>query len=74
MKHCYSCAMPLEETSERKYCEFCADEKGNLRSKEDSIKGISQWLSTWGPKLSEEEYEKRAINYLKSMPEWAEKF
>jgi hypothetical protein len=76
-KFCYSCSAPLE-TSEfkgpaEKYCKYCTDEKGNLKSREEIYEGITGWLKTWQPEIDEVTARERAANFMKAMPAWAEK-
>lgn len=74
-RFCLSCCAPLD-TPELKsigdYCCYCADEKGNLKSREEVTKGIAAWLACWAPKKDGVDFEKRAENYMKAMPAWAE--
>ncbi len=74
MKQCYACAMPLvgEEAGKARgdYCQYCSDEKGNLKPKEEAVHGIAQWLKSWSPPASEEEFLRRAKCYMDAMPAW----
>lgn len=74
MKHCLACGMPLSPESSHqktdKYCQYCADEKGELKSREECLAGIAQWLQSMTPEDKDADYMKRADYYLKSMPAW----
>jgi hypothetical protein len=76
-KFCLSCGMPLfSETGkeiEGNYCQYCTDEKGNLKSKVEVQKGIAGWLQSWSPEGNNIDFMKRAESYLKAMPAWSEK-
>ncbi len=70
---CYSCGMPLMGDNARgSYCQFCTDENGKVLSKEQIKNGIAEWLSGWAPDDKSADFQKRAENYMKAMPEWAE--
>ena len=73
---CYSCSMPLMgpegEKARGNYCQYCSDEQGALRPKEQIQKGIAEWLSGWAPKGSSIDFMKRAEYYMKAMPAWSE--
>lgn len=76
MKYCHSCGMPVtnETAAEKtdKYCQYCADDNGDLKSREEIKAGIAQWLNGFTPEDKEADYNKRAEFYMKSMPAWAE--
>lgn len=76
MKFCFSCGMPLEGEEAKKasgdYCQYCVDEKGNLKPREEIAKGMAQFMAGWQPKATEEEYLKRAYSFMAAMPAWAE--
>ncbi len=70
---CYSCGMPLAGTMARgNFCECCADEKGNLYSREQVQQGIAQWLQGFAPEGEGADYMKRAEYYMKAMPAWSD--
>lgn len=75
-KFCQSCGMPIsDETknpSSEEYCKYCADEKGRLGPREAVQAGIVQWLQMFAPEKEGVDFMKRADNYLKAMPAWAE--
>ncbi|MCP3871015.1 MAG: hypothetical protein GY703_23540 [Gammaproteobacteria bacterium] len=73
---CYSCCAPLKDPQFKgpaeDYCQYCTDEKGNLKSKDTVQIGIAQWLQTWQPNLDDATAVKRAEHYMKAMPAWSE--
>lgn len=75
-KFCHSCGMPISaEVAAKntdKYCQYCADEKGKLKSREEVKAGLAHWLQEITPKDTDADYQKRAEFYMKSMPAWAE--
>lgn len=75
-RHCHSCGIPLSvpgvQGPAEHYCAMCADEAGNLKSREEVRRGIAQWLQSRQPNLDEDEAFRRAGHYLKAMPAWAE--
>ena len=64
--HCHSCGMPTEG----RYCEYCVDDQGNLKPREEIRAGLTQWLASWGSDKNAD-YGSRADHYLASMPAWA---
>jgi hypothetical protein len=54
------------------YCKYCTDEQGNLRPREEILRGAADWLKSWSPGLDDETALKRAEHYLQAMPEWAD--
>ena len=76
MKFCFSCGMPLEGEEAQKasgdYCQYCTDEKGNLKSRDEIAQGMVQFMKGWQPKVSDEEYLRRARAFMSAMPAWAE--
>ncbi len=72
-KYCHSCGMPLGGEAKGQYCQYCADAAGKLKPYAEVKAGISQWLSSWGPKTGKVDFEKRAEAYMKSMPAWADR-
>lgn len=76
MKFCHSCGMPLSKEvanqNSEDYCQYCAGENGELKSREEIQAGIAQWLKGMTPENSAADYMQRADYYMKSMPAWAE--
>ena len=74
MNMCYSCGMPLTgEAADRargNLCEYCSDDAGNLKPREEVVFGIAQWLKSWSPETQEDEFIKRASSYMDAMPAW----
>ena len=75
-RHCHSCGMMLAGDEGQKargdYCQYCADEKGNLHPREAVKQGIAQWLGSWSPAATPEQLQSRAESYMRAMPAWAE--
>lgn len=75
MTHCFSCGAAVKDASvkEKAYCEYCTDENGDLKSKEEIRNGIAGWLTAWAvDAIDEQEALRRAELYMLSMPAWAE--
>ncbi len=76
MNFCQSCGMPIsDETRNPKseiYCKYCANENGQLNPREAVQTGVSEWLKMFAPEKEGVDFMKRADNYLKAMPAWAE--
>ena len=76
-KFCHSCGMPLmgeaEKTARGDFCQYCADEAGNLYPKEMVKKGISEFLASWAPTKEGVDFGARAEAYMNAMPAWAER-
>ena len=74
--HCHSCGMPLSAPEARgpsdKYCVWCTDSEGLLKSWEEAVSGLAQYLDSW-QHVGNEEARKRAVRYLTSMPAWADR-
>jgi hypothetical protein len=66
-QQCQSCAMPIESG---KYCQYCADEKGNLHSFDESVERMAQFMSRQTPGLSPEDAQKQTLAYMAQMPAW----
>lgn len=55
-----------------KYCKYCTDSEGNLKSWEEAVAGLAGYLDSW-QHVGPEESRKRAVRYLTAMPAWAHK-
>ncbi|MDP3148861.1 MAG: hypothetical protein Q8N83_06990 [Ignavibacteria bacterium] len=75
MKFCHSCGIILDGNIAKEaapdLCGYCADEKGNLKPKEEVRKGVAEWLKSFAPKQGNADFMKRAENYMNAMPAWA---
>ncbi len=73
-KFCQSCGMPImpeyANKATNKFCNFCADENGVLKSHETIQQAFAQWLESFAPKKDNVDFMKRADYYLKAMPAW----
>jgi hypothetical protein len=65
--HCQSCAMPIETGI---YCQYCADEKGNLQPFEERFDRMVQWMARQKPGLSPDEARAQTLAYMAQMPAW----
>lgn len=74
--NCESCGMLIQKAEdhgagdiENKYCKYCADEQGNLKSKEKIREG---WInfSVKSENISREESEKKVDEEMAKMPAW----
>ena len=63
---------PDAQGASDKYCAYCSDADGNLKSWEEAISGLAGFLDSW-QKGGEDESRKRAKRYLTAMPAWAHK-
>jgi len=66
-QQCQSCAMPIETGI---YCQYCADEKGNLHSFDEHLERTAQWMAGQKPGLALDEARKQALAYIAQMPAW----
>jgi len=73
---CESCGMPMERMEDHgggkigsKYCKYCVDESGKLKSKEQIRKGWVQFVMKSEGK-SQKESEKLVDSQMKKMPAW----
>lgn len=73
---CHSCGMPLSAPDAQgpsdKYCKYCTDGEGNLKSWEEAVAGLAGYLDSW-QHVGAEESRKRAVRYLTAMPAWVHK-
>lgn len=74
--NCESCGMPMTKPEEygggredNKYCVYCTDDEGNLKSREDVREGMVQFFMKSTGK-SKEEAEKEVDERMKQMPAW----
>ncbi len=74
--NCESCGMPMMKPEDHgagkednKYCKYCTDEEGKLKSREQVKEGMMQ-LKMNSEKKSIEQAEREVEEYMKSMPAW----
>ncbi|NUP13300.1 MAG: AraC family transcriptional regulator [Polyangiaceae bacterium] len=76
MNHCIACGMPmmraedhaLSDTS-KEYCKHCARPDGSMRSYDEAVVGMTQWMvRTQG--IDAEVAKQMAVETLKSLPAW----
>lgn len=75
-RFCQACGMPMSapdaQGSSDKYCAYCSDSDGHLKSWDEAVSGLAAFLDSW-QNVGEEESRKRAKRYLTAMPAWAHK-
>ena len=75
-RFCQACGMPMSapdaQGASDKYCAYCSDSDGNLKSWEEAVSGLAAFLDAW-QKVGVAESRKRATRYLTAMPAWAHK-
>jgi len=67
--------MPLTndvKSKNKQFCKYCADESGTVKSREEILGGIVNWLRMMQPELADDVATKRAVYYMKAMPQWAD--
>lgn len=73
---CQACGMPMSAEDAKgasdDYCAWCCDSEGQLKSWEDAVSGLAEFLDSW-QKVGPAESRKRAMRYLTAMPAWAHK-
>jgi hypothetical protein len=71
---CHSCAGPLSNPELRgaseKYCKYCSDDKGKLKSRSEVQRGIVEWFKMWQPNVDDVKAMARPADYMKAMPAW----
>ena len=72
MSTCQSCAMPLKDaTPGQMYCQYCTDEKGQLKSYEQVFEGTVTGFFMAMQKMPRDKAEKAAKEHLSKQPAWA---
>ena len=64
---CESCGMTIESGP---YCPYCVDESGNLQAFDERFARMSQFLRRREPGISDDEAERRTLEYMATMPAW----
>jgi hypothetical protein len=64
---CQSCGMPIPTGA---YCRHCVDSQGRLQPFEERLERMVQWMTRNEPSLPRAEAERRARDYMRSMPAW----
>jgi hypothetical protein len=76
MNFCHSCGAPLDlpgfQGPAEHYCVHCTDEQGQLKSHQEILAGVADWMKTWQPDIDDAKAMARAKSYLKAMPAWAD--
>ena len=72
---CLSCGMPVshdeKNNSQRSFCQYCTDDKGMVKSKEEIQAGMAAFLKSWAPDKNAD-FMSRAEHMMKAMPHWAD--
>jgi hypothetical protein len=71
-KFCQSCGAPLTPSKDDRFCQYCTDENGQLKSREAVREGVAAWLQMFTPDPDNVDFQSRADSYLNAMPTWAE--
>ena len=72
MSSCQSCGMPLADAQPgQMFCQYCSDEKGNLKPYEKVLEGTVTGYFMGMQKMKRPEAEKAAKEHLARMPAWA---
>ncbi|HBM2921375.1 TPA: hypothetical protein LVK99_005537, partial [Klebsiella michiganensis] len=70
-RFCQACGMPMSageaKSASEEYCAWCCDSEGKLKSWEDAVSGLAEFLDSW-QKVGPAEARKRAMRYLTAMP------
>ena len=76
---CESCGMPMEKKEDfgggkagNKYCRYCTDSRGKLKSREDVRRGMVEFYMK-SEKKTREAAEKQVDFYMKKLPTWRRK-
>ena len=68
---CQSCGKPLANVEPgMMYCEYCTDEKGQLRPYEQVLEGTTTGYFMAMQKMPRKDAEKAAKTHLATMPAW----
>jgi uncharacterized glyoxalase superfamily protein PhnB len=74
MSSCQSCGMPLKDAKPgAMYCQYCTDEKGQLRSYEQVLEGTTSGYFMAMQKMPRDKAEASAREHLAKMPAWKHK-
>ncbi len=71
MENCQSCGMPMKDAKPgAMYCQYCTDERGQLRSYESVLEGTTTGYFMAMQKMPRADAEKAAKKHLSTMPAW----
>jgi hypothetical protein len=72
---CRSCSISLEDEHNRgasdRFCRFCADEEGRLKSRSKVQNLIARWFERWQENLNHDDAMRRAGIFMRAMPAWS---
>ena len=73
--NCESCGLPMENPEDHggqipgnRYCKFCTDAEGNLKSRDQVRNGMINLMKSKG----EKDAERLVDQYMQKMPAWSE--
>ena len=66
---CESCGNPIESG---RYCSYCTDESGELKSFDDRFARLAAWQARRDPAASRQDIERQVLDYMATMPAWRE--
>jgi hypothetical protein len=73
---CQSCSISLEDEHNRggsdRFCRFCSDEEGRLKSRSKVQNLIARWFERWQENLNHDEALMRAGLFMRAMPAWSD--
>ncbi len=67
--NCQSCSMTIESGD---YCQYCADEGGQLIPFEECVERFLQWTRRQEPDLAADEARRKTVDFMATMPAWRE--
>ena len=72
---CQSCSISMEDEHNRggsdRFCRFCSDEEGRLKSRSKVQNLIARWFERWQENLNHDEALRRAGLFMRAMPAWS---
>jgi hypothetical protein len=64
---CQSCGMPIEAGP---YCQYCADENGQIHSFDETVVRMSQFMKRETPGVTDDKAVEMTLEYMSQMPAW----
>lgn len=72
---CRSCMTSLLSEHNKgpsdKYCRWCSDAEGNLKTADDVREVLTNWFMNWQAGITREEAGRRVRHYMLAMPAWS---
>lgn len=66
---CESCSMTIESGH---YCQYCADEAGELHPFEETLERFQQWTLRRQPDLDPAAARRQTLQFMATMPAWSD--